>query len=83
MDLKLPEIWKERMVQWSRDLVIVFAMWCIWLVSVYMPDLGQKNVIRVFLGLIIAIIILLGEHYRSVDYAVRDLEKELIDLKKS
>ena len=81
MEIKLNEIWKERIIYWCRDLVIVFSMRSIWLVNVYMVDSAQKTVVTVFIGLIIAITILLGEYYRVTDYTVRGLEAELKEIK--
>lgn len=75
-EIKLSPIWKERIIYWCRDLMIVFGMWSIWLVRVYMPDVPQKTVVTVFIGIIIAITILLGEYYRVIDYTVRELERE-------
>jgi hypothetical protein len=75
-EIKISPIWKERIVYWCRDLVIVFGMWSIWLINVYMPDIAQKIAVTVFIALIIAFTIVLGEYYRVVDYTIRSLEEE-------
>lgn len=81
-EINISPIWKERVIYWCRDLIIVFAMWSIWLTRVYMPDIAQRNVVTVFMAIIIAITILLGEYYRVIDYTVRGLENDLERLKK-
>ena len=80
-DLKIPPIWKDRIVAWCRDLILIFAMWSIWLGRVYVPDIEYSNIITGFQITIIAFIILLGEHYRAVDYSIRDLESEYNKIK--
>lgn len=80
-ELKIPPIWKDRIVSWMRDLIIVFGMWSIWLISVYMEYAMYKYIVMSFIGIIIGIIILLGEHYRAVDYKVREYELELKRIK--
>lgn len=81
-ELRIPEIWKERIISWLRDLIIVFGMWSIWLISVYMDYVKYKYIVMTFIGIIIGIIILLGEHYRAVDYKIREYEREYKRLKK-
>ena len=81
-EIHISPIWKERIIYWCRDLIIVFSMWSIWLVRVYMPSIAQTNVVTGFLITIITITILLGEYYRVVDYTVRELDNELNRLKK-
>jgi len=81
-EIKVSAIWKERIIYWCRDLVIVFAMWSIWLTRVYMPNIAQRNVVTVFLAIIIAITILLGEYCRVVDYTIRELENKRDRIKK-
>ncbi len=81
-ELKIPRIWIDRVINWMRDLIIVFGVWAALLVRRYMIDEPMKNVVTAFLITIVVIIILLGEYYRNVDYTVRDLETELNRLKK-
>jgi len=80
--LRLSNNWKRRLLGWSRDLILVFAMWCIWLVREYVPDseMTIKNVITSFIVTILALTILVREY---VDYTIVSLEAQLMALKKS
>ena len=46
MNIKIDfEALKRRIVGWLRDLIIVFAMWSIWLVRDYLLDIEIKNIV--------------------------------------
>lgn len=78
VELKLTYQWKQKIVGWCRDLVIVFGMWIIWLTDVYMPESGQQMAVRIFAIAIIVITILIREY---VDFSIISLENELQRLK--
>lgn len=79
--LRLSNNWKRRLLGWSRDLILVFAMWTIWLVREYVPDTEMtiKNVLTSFVVTILALTILVREY---VDYTIVSLEAQLMALKK-
>ena len=72
---------KRRIVGWLRDLIIVFAMWSIWLVRDYMPDLETKNIVTGFLVTILAIVILIREYIVSLDNKIIGFELEMARIK--
>ena len=72
---------KRRVVGWLRDLIIVFAMWSIWLVRDYMPDLETKNIVTGFLVTILAIVILIREYIVSLDNKIIGFELEMARIK--
>lgn len=80
--LRLSNNWKRRLLGWSRDLILVFAMWSVWLVREYVPDteLVIKNVITGFIITILTLTILVREY---VDYTIVALEAQLLALKQS
>jgi len=78
MEIKISGHWKQKIMGWARDLIIVFAMWSIWLTDVYMAESFQQLVVRIFLIAVIAITILMREYQ---DYTIYHLEEELQELK--
>ena len=75
------EALKRRIVGWLRDLIIVFAMWSIWLVRDYMPDLETKNIVTGFLVTILVIVILIREYIVSLDNKIIGFELEMARIK--
>lgn len=73
---------KRRIVGWARDMILIFGMWCIWLVNKYVLDIEIKNVITSFLITIIAITILIREYQVTVDNKLLSLEADLERQKK-
>lgn len=78
MEVKISNRWKQKIMGWARDLILVFSMWCIWLTDVYMIECLQQWVVRVFLIAIIVIIILIREYQ---DATIYQLEQELKNIK--
>ena len=70
---------KRRIVGWLRDLIIVFAMWSIWLVRDYLPDLEIKNTVTGFLITILAIVILIREYIVALDNAIAEKDKKIAE----
>lgn len=82
MDFKINfQSLRRRLVGWLRDLIIVFAMWSIWLVRDYMSDLETKNVVTGFLITIIVITILIREYIVSLDNTIISMDLELERIK--
>ena len=73
---------KRRVVGWLRDLILIFGMWCIWLVNKYVMDREIMAIITGFLITIICITVLIREYFVTVDQKVIAMERELYDLKK-
>ena len=78
MEIRIGNHWRQKVMGWARDLLIVAAMWCIWLTDIYMPEIEQKVYVRIFLIAIICIVILTREYQ---DYIAYQLEKELEEIK--
>ena len=74
---------KRRIVGWLRDLILIFAMWSIWLVRDYLDDLEIKNIVTGFLITILVIVILIREYIVSLDNTIMSLELDLARLKKN
>ena len=70
---------KRRIVGWLRDLIIVFAMWSIWLVRDYLPDIETKNIVTGFLITILTIVILIREYIVSLDNAIAEKDKKIAE----
>ena len=84
VDFKLDFIaLKRRIVGWLRDLILIFAMWSIWLVRDYLDDLEIKNIVTGFLITILVIVILIREYIVSLDNTIMSLELDLARLKKN
>ena len=84
MEVKFKPNWegmKRRVMGWLRDMILIFGMWCIWLVNKYVLDPEIKVVITGFLIAILAITILKQEYFVSIDNKAYLLEKELLELK--
>ena len=75
------EALKRRIVGWMRDLILIFGMWCIWLVNKYVIDPEIKVIITSFLITIISITVLIREYFVTVDQKVISLERELQKIK--
>lgn len=73
--------WKERLLDLFKILVIVFAMWSIWLVSKYINSQFHMVVIIIFQGFIVFAVWVFGEYTRKRDDKVRELEDRLHELK--
>ena len=83
MDVRFDwEALKRRVVGWLRDLILIFGMWCIWLVNKYVMDREIMAIITGFLITIICITVLIREYFVTVDQKVIAMERELYDLKK-
>ena len=67
---------KRRVVGWARDMILIFGMWCIWLVNKYVLNQEIKVIITGFLITIIAITVLIREYFVSVDNKLLSLERE-------
>ena len=76
------ELLKRRVVGWMRDLLLVFGMWCIWLVRDYVANEGIKNVVTGFLITMIAIVILIREYVVTLDQKIIGYELELERIKR-
>ena len=82
MDIKFDmEGLKRRFMGWLRDMILIFGMWCIWLVNKYVLDTEIKVVITGFLIAIIAITVLKQEYFVSLDHKAYLLERELLEIK--
>lgn len=73
---------KRRIVGWMRDLILIFGMWCIWLVNKYVINEEIKVIITGFLITIIAITVLIREYFVSVDNKLLSLEREYDRIKR-
>ena len=73
---------KRRVVGWARDMILIFGMWCIWLINKYVSDKEIMVVLTAFLITIISITVLIREYQVTVDSKVVTLERELYDLKR-
>lgn len=66
MEIKINIDWKNRLLRWAHDLVLIFSMWSIWLVRVYLIDIFYANVVTGFLIVIIVLTVLYEEYYESM-----------------
>ena len=73
---------QRRVMGWLRDLILIFGMWCIWLVNKYVTNLEIQTVITGFLIAIISITVLKQEYFVSIDNRAYLLEQELLEMKK-
>jgi hypothetical protein len=77
-EIKLSLKWRNRLMRWARDLILIFGMWSIWLVRVYTPDIIHANIITGFQIAILAIVIIYEEY---TDTLLTYFESELYRLK--
>lgn len=80
MEIKISIDWKNRLLRWAHDLILIFCMWAIWLVRVYLPDIFYANIVTGFLIVIIVLTILYEEYYESM---VDSLDAQLKAMKRS
>lgn len=85
--MKIPKInlsylWKERLLDWGRTISIVLAMWSIWLIREYVPDLTYANILTGFQIGLIFMITMFSEYNRKRDSRVKELEADFKRLKK-
>ena len=77
-EIRIPVKWKNRLMRWTRYLIIVFTMWTIWLTREYIVGVFYANTITVFQGIIMLFTIIYEEHTDSI---VNALEIELNRIK--
>lgn len=80
MEIKINLNWKNRLLRWAHDLVLIFSMWSIWLVRVYLIDKFYANIVTGFIIVIIVLTILYEEYYESMvdslDAQLRIMQKQ-------
>ena len=83
VELKLSYQWKERIIGWMRDLILILGMWSIWLIHDYMPDERIMIILTWFIGTMIALVVLIKEYIVSIDSKILEFDRELEKIKKS
>ena len=76
-ELTMSPLWKARLLDLIRIVSIILSFWTIMLVVTGDPvKYNIPLIITLFMAINIFLTILLGEHLRSLDTTLMDLEKE-------
>ena len=77
MEISISPIWKDRILDLIRIVNILLSFYTIWLVVSGDPvKYNIPLIITVFMVINIILAVLLGEHMRSLDPNLMELEKE-------
>lgn len=77
MEISISPIWKDRILDLIRIANVLLSFYSIWLIN--SGDTAKYNIpliITIFMVVNIILTILLGEHARSLDPKIIELEKE-------